>query len=949
MRPKSSSFVGIQEWLGGRTVSNHEEELSERKDEESLAYLSICSSSSASSNTSRDDQHLGDNLHAYINKSKAGARIPSVSEDDSFEDRASSPSVWEMVSSTRTSEQPRFPPSFNHVEALEVENLSQAGDENERDGEIRRVRGGGSCIENEASEGIDSFSGSQREEYSYPVIQRPQETFLDQESTTSNGFSNMESLQLNESVVIQSEHELARGTWASKSSSKSKSSNADNKKSYLSTALYRRDRCIFSLFLFFAVVLAIAVTLILRLSWNPRKTMVDILPEVVTQAVFAETETPTTSITETKKPTTRAEYVNQSLDDYAKNDAPAYTNSTKSIAEKIASSDSDNVPSHLPTPQISMPTTVQISLPLIDLVLSPFPSPNPTILSTAQSFVPSIEIEQTDFPTTPIGDTFISPHPIEEAPIKTSLAPSHSSSNSSSTQGVQPTLNSFGKTPTAPNLSQIPTLSYTRNSTSHTYIEYNTSFHDNKYQTLHPDTQQPISIPETQDRPVFADTQYPLEPFTTFTEELLLEILEIVSSDNGQALKTLDTPQYLALDWILNEDSGAIKYSQERIIQRYALATIYFSMKGQQWIFNDGWLSEKDECEWYTSNFQAVPICNEKGKFSSLQLSFNNLQGTIPPEIGFLKDLDTIQLDGGPVEFIEGSLPSELGLLSNIHRFSVRGNLLSGSLPSEVKYLTALRNLNMAYNNFIGNIPTQLGSLTSIQELFLEDNLFQGTVPTEIGNLADIIRFSAGNNFLNGALPTEIGLLQNLRTFNIQKNLLSSSIPSEVGHLKHVHAIYAHSNRMIGPLPTEIGALLAMKSLSLHCNKLSGKIPSEIGLQKLLVTLDLSDNKFSGTIPLEIGRLGLRVLLLQSNRLTGPVPSELAQLSLLNTFRIDDNDLLGAVPNEICYLFDDTYSTFYSDCITEILCPCCTHCCLQTNDQNQCICAYSGTSLDFLC
>ena len=61
------------------------------------------------------------------------------------------------------------------------------------------------------------------------------------------------------------------------------------------------------------------------------------------------------------------------------------------------------------------------------------------------------------------------------------------------------------------------------------------------------------------------------------------------------------TPQYAALDWLANKDSGASYSSADdvRILQRYVLATLYYSTGGPGWTKSYGFLSDEHECKWF--------------------------------------------------------------------------------------------------------------------------------------------------------------------------------------------------------------------------------------------------------------------------------------------------------------------------------------------------------------
>jgi hypothetical protein len=65
-----------------------------------------------------------------------------------------------------------------------------------------------------------------------------------------------------------------------------------------------------------------------------------------------------------------------------------------------------------------------------------------------------------------------------------------------------------------------------------------------------------------------------------------------------------------------------------------------------------------------------------------LQLQDNQLQGTIPSELGSLFLLSNLNIanNGG----ISGQIPSEIGLLSQLTYLSLSGTSLTGTVPDEV-------------------------------------------------------------------------------------------------------------------------------------------------------------------------------------------------------------------------------------------------------------------------
>ncbi|MCP4696247.1 MAG: hypothetical protein GY862_05305, partial [Gammaproteobacteria bacterium] len=80
-------------------------------------------------------------------------------------------------------------------------------------------------------------------------------------------------------------------------------------------------------------------------------------------------------------------------------------------------------------------------------------------------------------------------------------------------------------------------------------------------------------------------------------------------------------------------------------------------------------------------------------------------------------------------ENLSGSIPVELGNLSNLTSLDLYGNQLIGSIPVELGNLTNLTNLELAKNQLSGSIPVELGDLTNLTGLHLSGNQLSGSIP----------------------------------------------------------------------------------------------------------------------------------------------------------------------------------------------------------------------------
>jgi hypothetical protein len=247
---------------------------------------------------------------------------------------------------------------------------------------------------------------------------------------------------------------------------------------------------------------------------------------------------------------------------------------------------------------------------------------------------------------------------------------------------------------------------------------------------------------------------------------------------------------------------------------------------------------------------------------------------------------------------LSGSIPPELGNLSNLEILGLYINQLSGSIPPELGNLSNLEYLYLDSNQLTGSIPPELGNLSNLEYLYLDSNQLTGSIPPELGNLSILRDLVLIHNELSGSIPPELGDLSILRYLVLSDNQLSGSIPPELGDLSNVEYVYLYDNQLSGSIPPELGNLSILRYLVLSDNQLSGSIPPELGDLSNVEYLYLDSSQLTGSIPPELGNLSnLEILDLSSNHLDGSIPPELANLS--SGLRLGSNRLSGSIPPEL--------------------------------------------------
>jgi Leucine-rich repeat (LRR) protein len=164
-----------------------------------------------------------------------------------------------------------------------------------------------------------------------------------------------------------------------------------------------------------------------------------------------------------------------------------------------------------------------------------------------------------------------------------------------------------------------------------------------------------------------------------------------------------------------------------------AFLAFYNTTNGATWTNHTGWLETNTPCSWYGVSCTA-------GHVSSLNLSSNQLSGTIPMQLSYLTELQTLNLSSNQ---ISGTIPKELGTLTKLTEFDLGANQLSGSIPAD------------------------LGGLTNLTELDLSSNLLTGPIPTVLGDLTNLTRLDLGNNLLTDPIPQKLGSLTNLTELDL--------------------------------------------------------------------------------------------------------------------------------------------------------------------------------------
>ena len=235
------------------------------------------------------------------------------------------------------------------------------------------------------------------------------------------------------------------------------------------------------------------------------------------------------------------------------------------------------------------------------------------------------------------------------------------------------------------------------------------------------------------------DDAIPLTPSPSFSpveaQADLLNLIISFSPETENALNDPTSPQKQGFDWLL-ENQFYDSYSKVTKLQRFVMATTFYATDGLKWKKSDFWLSDIDECDWYSSEIVGN-VCTPQDQLTELHLSGNKLDGALPwQELSILQShLMILDFDNNR---LSGTIPASVAFFNLLSYLDLYDNTLIGEVPKEIGKLTNLRYLSLGENSLSGSLPVEISNIKSLEELWLNDNMFTGPIPSQLGRLSNL-------------------------------------------------------------------------------------------------------------------------------------------------------------------------------------------------------------------
>ncbi|GKV43691.1 hypothetical protein SLEP1_g50952 [Rubroshorea leprosula] len=332
-------------------------------------------------------------------------------------------------------------------------------------------------------------------------------------------------------------------------------------------------------------------------------------------------------------------------------------------------------------------------------------------------------------------------------------------------------------------------------------------------------------------------------------------------------------------------------------------------------------------------------------KLMSLDLSSNQLSGSIPYSIAKLSELKLLDLSNNQ---LSGSIPDSIGQLSKLKGILFSSNQLSGGIPYSLRQLSKLRTIYLSSNQLCGSIPDSIKQLAKLKSIDLSNNQLGIGFPKWLLLQNTTTMVDLSNASISGPLLENIDhMMPMLRELYLKNNLMNGSIPQSLCNSKFLEALDLSNNMFSGSIPNcwrknQSFNFIDLSSNNLLDNNLTGRIPLCFGkfpkmvnatqLMKRITddywswahlkevvkgryleytrktlglesSIDLSSNNLIGSIPKELIFLkDLHILNLSWNHLSGKIPEKIGQMENLESLDFSQNGLSGTIQNSMSSL-----------------------------------------------
>ncbi|XP_050255474.1 receptor-like protein EIX2 [Quercus robur] len=269
-------------------------------------------------------------------------------------------------------------------------------------------------------------------------------------------------------------------------------------------------------------------------------------------------------------------------------------------------------------------------------------------------------------------------------------------------------------------------------------------------------------------------------------------------------------------------------------------------------------------------------LFNSSTKLAHVDLSSNQLNGSIPNAFSNMNSLQVLFLDDNQ---LEGGIPKSFEDICTLRTLGLEENYLNGQV------LEFFKNLKGCLKD-------------SLENLYLDSNQIEGSVPN-FAIFPSLTWLTLANNKLKWNLAKSIESLHKLEVLIVRSNMLEGFISEALlSNFPKLRYLDLSHNPLTFNFSFDWVPPFQLRYLYVRSCKLGPDFPNWIKTQRNLWFLDISSTEISNTIPTSFWDIPseLRYLNLSHNQIKGRLPNISTKVSNLHTIDFSSNRFEGPLP-----------------------------------------------------
>lgn len=201
-------------------------------------------------------------------------------------------------------------------------------------------------------------------------------------------------------------------------------------------------------------------------------------------------------------------------------------------------------------------------------------------------------------------------------------------------------------------------------------------------------------------------TAYPtLSPTTALSSSVSI-LIQAASRSSGK-FDDPKSPESLAMELVHVTTMNGEATTEGQILQAYAVAVLALSFGIAVYDTDPKILGNECQLEGVTCEDDSPSF----PRVTQIQWPSKGIMGSIPEDIGLLTDLEFLDFSGN---YLHGSLPLGFFGLSSLRQLDLSSNAITGEVPSQIEYLQSLQTLILGDNQFVGEILSNIDTLHAL-------------------------------------------------------------------------------------------------------------------------------------------------------------------------------------------------------------------------------------------